>query len=560
MFIANIKQEFYNAILYQRVLIIAVADCDSLCSCKILQSILHSDNIGYTLVPVSGLQELERVYLEYSDQFKNIILINCGGNINIVEILQPEEDVTFYVIDSHRPFDLNNVFNQDQVKIILMEGETVDIPDFDDVFRQNEDEEDDDDDRDNLDNGSSADEEIEGSPRKRMKTDTLSKRRWLQRRKEILFSYYEFAYYGTASAMIAFDLAWKLSKDNNDNLWWTIIGLTEQYLHQKIDRDKYVLDVSTIQGHVMRLNRTSDESGLSINCMKIGFENDLRLVLYKHWSLYESFYYSLYTACKFRIWTMKGKKNLHELLAEIGIPVKQAMQKFSSMDMEYKINVKEWIENLAQKFGLSDITFGSFRSQFGYKTKFTAADAVYGLIAIIEDMENPKPLSDKFLEALDSLSRSKCKTLSEGIRKAKLQQIAIFKQVRNFIDMRQVVCAGPFLYACIDEGSSDKKIFCKPTTLGKLARFLLTAYVASSRNKLAASLPMVLVTPLDTDRGTSLVLGIPPIAEDTARKAFEQAAEKTKARTLHDCFDSSIIEIKSEDRGKFFDALSALLA
>ncbi|EDV23242.1 uncharacterized protein TRIADDRAFT_58320 [Trichoplax adhaerens] len=423
MFIANIKQEFYSAILYQRVLIIAVADCDSLCSCKILQSILHSDNIGYTLVPVSGLQELERVYLEYSDQFKNIILINCGGNINIVEILQPEEDVKFYVIDSHRPFDLNNVFNQDQVKIILMEGETVDIPDFDDVFRQNEDEEDDDDDRDNLDNGSSADEEIEGSPRKRMKTDT--------------------------SAMIAFDLAWKLSKDNNDNLWWTIIGLTEQYLHQKIDR-------------------------------------------------------------------------------------------------------------------LSDITFGSFRSQFGYKTKFTAADAVYGLIAIIEDMENPKPLSDKFLEALDSLSRSKCKTLSEGIRKAKLQQIAIFKQVRNFIDMRQVVCAGPFLYACIDEGSSDKKIFCKPTTLGKLARFLLTAYVASSRNKLAASLPMVLVTPLDTDRGTSLVLGIPPIAEDTARnflgRAFEQAAEKTKARTLHDCFDSSIIEIKSEDRGKFFDALSALLA
>lgn len=27
------------------------------------------------------------------------------------------------------------------------------------------------------------------------------------------------------------------------------------------------------------------------------------------------------------------------------------MQKFSSMDMEYKINVKEWIENLAPKFG-----------------------------------------------------------------------------------------------------------------------------------------------------------------------------------------------------------------
>ena len=28
----------------------------------------------------------------------------------------------------------------------------------------------------------------------------------------------------------------KLSRDNNDLLWWAIIGLTEQLLYEKIDR------------------------------------------------------------------------------------------------------------------------------------------------------------------------------------------------------------------------------------------------------------------------------------------------------------------------------------
>ena len=36
---------------------------------------------------------------------------------------------------SHRPLDLDNVYNQDQVKIIIKEGDTFDeIPDFDKVF------------------------------------------------------------------------------------------------------------------------------------------------------------------------------------------------------------------------------------------------------------------------------------------------------------------------------------------------------------------------------------------------------------------------------------------
>jgi hypothetical protein len=42
-------------------------------------------------------------------QISSIIMINCGGTIDIVEFLQPPPDATIYILDSHRPYHLNNV-------------------------------------------------------------------------------------------------------------------------------------------------------------------------------------------------------------------------------------------------------------------------------------------------------------------------------------------------------------------------------------------------------------------------------------------------------------------
>lgn len=44
----------------------------------------------------------------------------------------------------------------------------------------------------------------------------------------------------------------------------------------------------------------------------------LQLALYRHWSLVESMRHSLYTATTLKLWTLKGEKRLHELLAEMG--------------------------------------------------------------------------------------------------------------------------------------------------------------------------------------------------------------------------------------------------
>lgn len=52
-----------------------------------------------------------------------------------------------------------------------------------------------------------------------------------------------------------YDTAWKLSKDGPQVLWWGIIGLTDQLLHQRVGKEKYVSEVQQLQHHVARHNK-----------------------------------------------------------------------------------------------------------------------------------------------------------------------------------------------------------------------------------------------------------------------------------------------------------------
>lgn len=47
------------------------------------------------------------------------MLINCGGTIDIIEELEPEEDVIFFIVDSHKPTDVCNIYSSSQVNIFI---------------------------------------------------------------------------------------------------------------------------------------------------------------------------------------------------------------------------------------------------------------------------------------------------------------------------------------------------------------------------------------------------------------------------------------------------------
>uniref|UniRef100_A0A8C3G5B8 CDC45 cell division cycle 45 homolog (S. cerevisiae) n=1 Tax=Cyclopterus lumpus TaxID=8103 RepID=A0A8C3G5B8_CYCLU len=541
MFITDIRKDFYEVVANQRVALLVASDIDALCACKILQVLFHCDQVQYTLVPVTGWQDLSTAFLEHKEQFRYFVLINCGANVDLLEMLQPDDDSVFFICDTHRPVDVVNVYNDSQIKLLIKQDDDLGVPSYDDIFR-------DEDEGEGSDSGNESEEGSEPSGKRRRFDEvlvvffpdlTLIFSFFLRR--EILFDYEQYEYHGTS----------------------VIILLPACFLFSM----KYVTDIATMQRHVSRHNHRNEdeENSLSIDCMRISFEYDLRLTLYQHWSLYESICNSCYTSCNFKLWTLNGQKKLQEFLADMGLPLKQVRQKFHSMDMSIKENLRDVIEESSNKYGMKDIRIQTFGVHFGFKNRFLASDMVHATTALLESTEKDESASDNFIKALDSLSRSNLDRLHSGIDLAKKKLMAIQQTVASCICTNLIVSQGPFLYCYLMEGTPDVKLFSKPMALTLLCKYLLKAFVQSTRNKRCKLLPLVMAAPKDVEKGSVIVVGIPPESETSDKKnffgrAFEKAAESTSSRTLHDNFDTSIITLKTEDRSKFLDALITLLS
>ncbi|XP_036730127.1 cell division control protein 45 homolog [Balaenoptera musculus] len=567
MFVSDFRKEFYEVVQSQRVLLFVASDVDALCACKILQALFQCDHVQYTLVPVSGWQELETAFLEHKEQFHYFILINCGANVDLLDILQPDEDTVFFVCDTHRPVNVVNVYNDAQIKLLIKQDDDLEVPAYDDIFRDEE--------EDKEHSGNESDEGSEPSEKRTRLEEEIAertlkrrkRREWEARRRDILFDYEQYEYHGTSSAMVMFDLAWMMSKDLSDMLWWAIVGLTDQWVQDKITQMKYVTDVGILQRHVSRHNHRheDEEHALSVDCMRISFEYDLRLALYQHWSLHDSLCNTCYTAARFKLWSLHGQKRLQEFLADVGLPLKQVKQKFQSMDGSLKENLREMIEESANKFGMKDMRVQTFSIHFGFKHKFLASDVVFATMSLMESPEKDGSGTDNFIQALDSLSRGNLDKLYRGLELAKQQLRATQQTIASCLCTNLIISQGPFLYCSLMEGTPDVVLFSRPAALSLLSKHLLKSFVCSTKNRRCKLLPLVMAAPLSAEQGTVTMVGIPPETDSSDRKnffgrAFEKAAEGTNSRTLHNHFDLSVIELKAEDRSKFLDALVSLLS
>lgn len=432
------------------------------------------------------------------------------------------------------------------------------IPTFEDIFKESDDEDD-----ENIENDLSDDDEQHQSRAERFErqvTKRREKRKWEENRNKIMFDYTQYSYYGKSSALLIFELAWKLTKDSMDLLWWAIVGITEQLVLGKIESSAYILETDKIQLHVSRLTNKNSDHSLQ-TALKINLENDLHLALYRHWSVHDSLKHSMYSACKLKLWTARGEKRLQELLVEMGLPLVQAKQTFSSMDLVLRKEFYEMIEKLSEKYNLPDIVYGSFTLQYGYRNRYSASDYVYSMLAILESIKKDRSPEFCFLEALDSLSRTNKNILDNGIGKAKQFLNVLFRQVQSSLEMHQVHSAGPFLYFILNE---ENPFFSCPYGLTMLAKFVLRGHVAISKNRRAPELPLIASCPIDVERGLCLMVGVAPVCEDSPKnffgKAFEQAAQKSQAIISQDFFDTSVIQIKQSDVTKFLDGLTVLLS
>lgn len=547
---------------------------DAICSCRILQYLLLCDTVSYSIVPIRSRNELVSSYKDSAEQASHVIFINCGGTIDLVDLLEPSEEKVFFVADSHRPYDVCNIYNDGQVYLLGKSTEKEGIPPFEDIFGNDEDED------SNSENNESDNEELDedGEPiqsqAKRQKLDPTEmvlrrreKRLWHEKRKEILLNYMQFTYYSSSTALMMFELAWKLSRDSNDLLWWAIVGVAEQKFLGKVESKTTVMDSGKLQSHMIRLAHLSQQgdSTATKDALYIAHEQDINLTLYRQWSLLESLKYSPLTACHFQLWTLKGEKKLNEFLAELGLPLSQCRQKYSSMDIELRNDLRSIFQKKVEKYDLDEMIEYSFNSQYGFRSKNTAGDFVYALIAHLDSSDKDKEPHDAFHDALECLSKSKIEALYKGMDLAKAQHVAIGKEVHTCLDMSNVINAGPCLYTIIQDGTPDARHYGHPHSLLLFGRFLLKAHISRARGRglRAKELPLIVSAPSAHRPAHCLLLGLPPVALDTPKnlmgKAFEQAAENTQTEITSAFFDSSVIEINSEDRTRFLDSLFSLL-
>lgn len=570
MFVEDLQEEFYKVVSGKRLLVLVNCDVDAICACKILLSLFRCDNTLYSIVPVEGVQDLVESYNKHCEQIKYVLLINCGGTIDIIDTLQPEEDVTIFIVDSHKPTDVSNVYSSEQVRLLGKQDEDENVPEFDQIFRDSESEGED---EEAGENEEEEEEEEEGQPSKRMRLaeEEIVKRRerrlWEENRKTLMFEYSQFSYYGRSSAMIVFELVWHLGKDNVDSLWWAIVGVTNQVVLGLCLDQRYLNELSVLQLHMSRLVSNDDGNEerqvYKLPTTKITSQKDLRLVLYRHWTVEASLRHSMPTAIKLKLWTIKGERRLRQLLAEIGLPLNSSKQNFSAMDITLRKDFFSMMEKVSSTYELNDLIYPSFTLTYGFRWCYQSSDYVYALLGLL-DTSRERSRSDCFADALDCLSRNRNKLFEDGLSRSKNLLICIYRQLQSLIDMKLIASAGPFLYFVLQEGCVDWRVFSNPDILFMLARVALRAHHTLSRTKRTAFLPLLASSTSYPDRQNSIVLGIPPVTETVPRnffgQAFTQAAETIDADQVLNYFDSAIIKIKTEDRPKFFDALSEILS
>jgi cell division control protein 45 len=129
-----------------------------------------------------------------------------------------------------------------------------------------------------------------------------------------------------------YELCSSLNRESNAVLWMQILGYTDLMIHSKISDSTYDEGLSDIVDEVMRLNphiynreatlnpeRESQQEGEGLDLFKsvslktrnkevgtIMYEADIKLMLLRHWTLFESISNSSYMVSKFQLWKEPG--------------------------------------------------------------------------------------------------------------------------------------------------------------------------------------------------------------------------------------------------------------
>jgi cell division control protein 45 len=320
-----------------------------------------------------------------------------------------------------------------------------------------------------------------------------------KRRRQRLRAYYASgSFYGSPASYVAYRVSTQLRfGDVGDLLWFACVGVTDAYLHARLDMAGYTSLAMDLRGHCSRLfpndmySRVESSvfaerlEGSANELTKIGFsengrilsEMDFRFFLLRHSSLFDAMRYSDFVSTKLQLLTSRGMHRLQELLAKMGYPLEECYQPFTFMKTSLRRRLSERIRAHAEEYGLENIEFTSFFRVTGYQSLLSASDTSYAVTALLE-REQPTQSSEEhddrgtFNVAFDVLNTNSTPSsiclhgssnlsglvngttlpssgLGEGIRLAIQFQKNIFATTANLIDRNAITRLSHFRYAYI---------------------------------------------------------------------------------------------------------------
>lgn len=604
----------------QLVIFVSCLNIDALCATKMLSQLLKRQLVQLQIVPVFGYAELKSHYSRLDDNINSVILVGCGGSIDIEsffeiepkELLVDNEDKdvekgakyrrNIYVFDAHRPWNLDNLFGSDIVN--CMDDGTVEeelseqkkayfrLLELDNEMKEGDDEEETDAEQTDKDeNDDDDDDEVEFVNRKRPSPESKKQSR-KQQKKEIheLETTIE-EYYSSGTSVVnslslqVYSLISAVGECNLNYLWLTILGATSlDTPHPQVYNRLYPL----LQDEVKRIS-LSNYSGKTPDSLSLEIQPDYYLFLLRHSSLYDSFFYSNFVNAKLSLWRENGKKRLHKMFATMGIPITTAQETWIYMDHSIKRELGIIFEKNLERYGLQDIIRDGFVRTLGFRGSVSASEFVEALTALLEagqsknglaaefnntqekasDQSTDSDLPHKrwianFWQGWDALDNDKITLLKHGIKLAQSLQKAIFNTGVTILE-KKLIKDLRIYRLCVLQDGPDLDLYQNPLTLLRLGNWLIEFCAESEEKHL---LPMVLAT-LNDSTDTYLVAGLPPryprgLDNSPVRKpivnnfsmAFQYMTSETGARVKIDNFESSIIEIRRDDLLPFLEKLT----
>ncbi|CAI8502525.1 unnamed protein product [Hanseniaspora opuntiae] len=557
------------------IIFVSCLDLDSINSAKMLSLLLKKDLVQLQIIPVTGYSDLKEKFLKLDESAKIVVFVGCGAMLNLIQYLPPDADEdrdvsmvtdrTFYIFDSHRPWDLNNLFGNDNIYCIDdNEDAFTELLDIKSIFYKyiemeddpELDSENDDSDADLYDNMDeedyAVDEEEEGevNPLKRSITEKAIQRKQVKRKRtqfvDLQIKLDKYYQQGTSIksclSRTLYLLSKKMGHANTQTLWLYITGVTslERISPQITYNLKNELEKEiSIMNNIKNIGKTKNKEQKSADAFNIDVETDYHLFLLRQTSLLDSFLLSNYCNAKMQLWHETGKKKLNSMFARMGISLVESKKNWLYLSSTIKEKLTTVMGNNLPFYGLQDLIKTGFIKRNGFKNECSANDFVEAIIALLEiniktgisenllkslnlteseleddqipvdDMltERSKKWVENFWQCWDCLDENSNQSiLKKGMVFAHLIQRQIVNRGTEFIESRSIKHMKNFRLCVLKDGN-DLQLYKHPLTLLKLGDWLLECCCESSDDK--TLLPMVIAA-LDSKTNTYLCAGIAP--------------------------------------------------